>query len=47
MSNLDQRNGNPHTNETRNQFNKKVDKLGYLGQTKRNEWEGKRRNRSI
>jgi len=47
MSNLDQRNGNPHTNETRNQLNKKIDRLVYLGQTKRNEWEGKRRNRSI
>ncbi len=47
MSNLEQQNGNPHTNETRNQFNKKVDRLEYLGKAKRNQWRNKRRNRSI
>jgi len=47
MSNLEQQNGNPHTNETRNQFNRKVDRLLYLGKTRKNQWEGKRRNRSI
>jgi len=47
MSNLEQQNGNPHTNETRNQFNRKIDRLGYLGKTRKNQWDGKRRNRSI
>ncbi len=47
MSNLEQQNGNPHTNETRNQFNRKVDRLEYMGKTKKNQWDGKRRNRSI
>ena len=47
MSNLEQQNGNPHTNETRNQFNRKVDRLLYLGKTRKNQWDSKRRNRSI
>ena len=47
MSNLEQQNGNTHTNQTTNQFNRKVDRLEYLGKTKKNHWDGKRRNRSI
>ena len=47
MSNLEQKNGNPHTNETRNQFNRKVNRLEYMGKTKKNQWDRKRRNRSI
>ena len=47
MSNLEQKNGNPHTNETMKQLNRKVNRLEYMGITKKNQWNGKRRNRSI
>ena len=47
MSNLEQKNGNLHTNEARSQFNRKVNRLEYMGKTKKNHWGGKRRNRSI
>ncbi len=42
-----QQNGNPHTNETRNDFNHKVSKLGYLGKSNRIKWSGFRRFRNI
>ena len=47
MSNLEQQNGNPHINQARNQFNRKVDRLEYMGNTKKNQWDRKRRHRSI
>jgi|14_taG_2_1085336.scaffolds.fasta_scaffold21083_2 type VI protein secretion system component Hcp len=47
MSNLEQQNGHPHTNETRNQFNKIVSRYRVLGKSKKVHWDGKRRNRSI
>ena len=47
MSNLEQQNGHPHTNETRNQFNKTVSKYRVLGSSKKVQWDGKRRNRSV
>ena len=37
MSNLEQKNGNPHTNEARSQFNRKVNRLEYMGKTKKNQ----------
>ena len=42
-----QNNGNPHTQETRNQFNNKVSKLAILGQSKKVKWSDKRRFRNI
>jgi len=43
----DQQNGQPHTNDTRNTFNKRVSRYIMLGSTKKVQWDGKRRNRSI
>lgn len=42
-----QNNGNPHTNETRNNLNQKVSKLSMLGNTKKVKWSDKRRYRNI
>ena len=42
-----QNNGNPHTHETRNTFNKKVAKYSMLGKSKKVQWSDKRRFRNI
>ena len=42
-----QQNGNPHTNDTRNVFNKKVSRLTFLGKSKKVQWSDKRRYRNI
>jgi len=42
-----QNNGNPHTNETRNELNSKISKLAMLGQSKKVKWSDKRRFRNI
>jgi len=42
----DQQNGQPHTNDTRNTFNNRVGRYVMLN-TKKVQWDGKRRNRSI
>ena len=48
MSNNDNTStGNPHTNSTRNDFNRRIEKYKMLGTTKRVEWANRRRNRSI
>lgn len=43
----EQQNGQPHTNETRNSFNNRVGSYVMLGKSKKVQWDGKRRNRSI
>jgi len=43
----DQQNGQPHTNGTRNTFNNRVNRYVMLGKSKKVQWDGKRRNRSI
>lgn len=43
----DQLNGQPHTNDTRNTFNNRVSRYRMLGNTKKVQWDSKRRNRSI
>jgi hypothetical protein len=47
MVRSEQSNGNTQVNSTRDSYNNKVSKLNMLGSTKRLEWEGKRRHRSI
>jgi len=48
MSSVDQQqNGNPHTQETRNTFNKKVAKYSMLGRSKKVQWGDRRRFRNI
>jgi hypothetical protein len=42
-----QTNGNPHTNETRNNLNNKIYKLSLLGKSKKVQWSNKRRFRNI
>jgi len=42
-----QKNGNPHTNETRNSLNDKISKLSLLGKSKKVQWSNKRRFRNI
>jgi hypothetical protein len=42
-----QNNGNPHTNETRNDLNNKISKLSLLGKSKKVQWSNKRRFRNI
>lgn len=43
----DQQNGQPHTNNTRNTYNNRVGRYIMLGTTKKVQWDGRRRNRSI
>ena len=43
----DQQNGNPHTNETRNQFNRRVSRFLMLRRTKKVQWSDRRRHRNI
>ena len=47
MGNIEHGSGHPHTNDTRKQFNNKIEKMAILGKTKKVAWDGKRRNRSI
>tara|TARA_R110000782_G_scaffold9263_1_gene29928 strand:- start:289 stop:429 length:141 start_codon:yes stop_codon:yes gene_type:complete len=42
-----QKNGNPHTNGTRNDLNNKISKLSLLGRSKKVQWSNKRRFRNI
>ena len=42
MSNTEHGTGHPHTNDTRKQFNNKVEKLAILGKTKKVAWDNKR-----
>ena len=42
-----QGNGNTQLNSERNEFNKRVSKLVYMGKTKRVTWDDRRRNRTI
>ena len=43
----EQQNGNTQLNGERNELNKRVSKLAYLGNAKKVTWDGKRRNRTI
>ena len=43
----EQQNGNTQLNGERNELNKRVSKLAYLGNTKKVTWNGRRRNRTI
>ena len=48
VTNTDQQNnGNPHTQDMRNTFNKKVAKYSMLGRSKKVQWAEKRRYRNI
>jgi len=47
MPSREQNNGNTQLNDTREGFNDKVERLGHLGQSKRVNWRGKRRYRTI
>jgi len=38
---------NSQVNDTRNNFNQKVERLSMLGKTKKVQWDAKRRHRSI
>ena len=46
-TNQQSNNGQSQINSTRNSFNDKVSRLSMLGKTKKVQWDGKRRNRSI
>ena len=47
MSTSDQQNGNTQLNSERSNFNRKVSVLSILGKTKKVQWDGKRRYRTI
>jgi len=47
MSNNNKPTGNPVTNDTRSDFNRRVEKYKMMGSTKGKEWKGRMRNRSI
>lgn len=47
MSTSDQTNGNTQLNSERNQLNNRVNKLNMLGKSKKVQWEGMRRHRTI
>lgn len=47
MSDVNKQNGNPQINDTRNAFNGKVEKLNLLGKSKKVQWGGMRRYRTI
>jgi hypothetical protein len=47
MTANEQQNGNPCTNETRNNFNRRVAKYSMLGKTKKVQWSDRRRHRNI
>lgn len=46
-TNQDTNNGQTQVNTIRNSFNNKVSRLSMLGKTKKVQWDGRRRNRSI
>ncbi len=46
-TNQDTNNGQTQVNTVRNSFNNKVSRLSMLGKTKKVQWDGRRRNRSI
>ena len=47
MTTNDQSNGNAQINSERTNFNRKVSVLSILGKTKKVQWDGKRRYRTI
>jgi len=47
MESRQNNNGNTQLNSTRDSFNSNVSKLRMLGNTKRVQWDDRRRNRSI
>ncbi len=47
INNNNQDNGNTQLNSLRNDFNDKLSKKFYLGNTKKVAWDSKRRNRTI
>mgnify|MGYP003631686565 len=47
MQTADQTNGNTQLNAERNQLNKRVNKFSMLGKSKRVQWDGMRRHRTI
>jgi len=47
MSDVSKQSGNPQINDTRNTFNGKVEKLNLLGKSKKVQWGGMRRYRTI
>ena len=47
MSTSDQQNGNTQLNSERASYNRKVSNLALLGNTKKVQWDGKRRYRTI
>ncbi len=47
MSTSDQQNGNTQLNSERSNFNRKVSVLSMLGKTKKVQWDGRRRYRTI
>lgn len=44
---MSQRNGNTQLNESREKVNNRIERLRGLGNTKRIQWNNRRRNRSI
>ena len=46
-TNQESNNGQSQINSARNSFNSNVSRLSMLGKTKKVQWDGKRRNRSI
>ena len=47
MALSDQQNGNTQLNNERSNFNRKVSVLSILGRTKKVQWDGRRRYRTI
>ena len=47
MNTSDQTNGNTQLNTERNQLNRRVSKLSMLSKSKKVQWEGMRRHRTI
>ncbi len=47
INNNNQDNGNTQLNSLRNDFNEKLSKKFYLGNTKKVAWDSRRRNRTI
>ena len=47
MQTADQTNGNTQLNSERNQLNKRVNKFSMLSRSKKVQWDGMRRHRTI
>ena len=47
MNTSDQTNGNTQLNTERNQLNRRVSKLSMLSKSKKEQWDGMRRHRTI